>query len=513
LVLRGEIKIKPDTKDKATDDILKVLQLNYDEVGAGKKIETLAKLIEERISEWDSSDFRRHIESALYFREIVKVTLIIRGMAHTKQNLDALEEIEKKMEKHLLAYYWPATFFVEDTEVDTGLLKIIPQTQDQKINEILGLLQVFFADEDYRKDLLKNLRQDYVGAKFKDIEKGRLDEFIDGANLLCRAKEILDKIAVKDLSKLISKKLEQNGWPVSNRKFEDKSILWQKYLQILQKSSGLKDKEEIEKTKEEAEKILKQAKELEAERVLSLYDSDIYQEKIFEILWGVQTARAPTPIKFRLEQLDKEFLKDLMDDKQWNEKYYDVAVPKLHWIKTSLSEILASLNKDNAYQPQECAKIIKSYIDKIDQHFKKYHRPKNQRIKYFDRDYDYKEPMKIGVVEPIVVQPTVDTEQIEKWKTELAELEKSSAEEASEVVELRPQDSVVLGNGKEYVILGDKRSTYKTVGSRGTELYGYTFGIVAREVDKDGIVILVQKEKQKDLSQNLTQVFELKEVI
>ena len=457
LVLRGEIKIEPDTGDKAADNILKVLQLNYNAVGAGKKIEALTKLIEERISEWSETDFRRHIESALYFGEVMKVTLVIRGMAHSKDNLRALEELEQRMEKHLLAYHWPATFFTEAPEIDNALLKIISHTQDQKINEILGLLQVFFVDEDYRKDLLKNLRQDYVEAKFKDINKGQLDEFIDDVNLLSKMKRILDKIAgyvdsqegqaLKDLSKFIAKKLKESGWPTyakasagrpaSSRKFEDENILWQRYLRVLQQSANLKNKEEIEAAKKEAEEIFKEAKEIEADRVVSLYGSDIYQEKIFELLWGVQTARAPT-IEHRLEQLDKEFVNDFMKAQEWDNKDYDVyTMLKFLWIKAYLLEIVPSLNKENAYQPKECAGIIKDYINKIDEQFKTYHWPVYQRLKPFIQEFPrIGVPVKIGLTQgPIALQPAVSAEQIEKWKAELAELEKEEVSTAGQEVQ------------------------------------------------------------------------------
>ncbi|MEA3368933.1 MAG: AAA family ATPase, partial [Candidatus Ratteibacteria bacterium] len=453
LVLRGEIKIEPDTGDKATDNILKVLQLNYDAVGAGKKIEALAKLIEERISEWNETDFRRHIESALYFGEIMKVTLVIRGMAHSKDNLRALEELEKRMEKHLLAYHWPATFFVEAPEIDTALLKLLPKTQSPEINEIFGLLQIFFGDENYRKDLLKILRNEYIESKFRDIVQGRLDEStplekdsdeiahrdrkssltgsIDEANLLSRMKKILDKIAkdvktqdakaLKELSSFITKKLKESGWPTyakasagrpaSSRKFEDENILWQRYLGVLQQSAGLKDKEEIEAARKEAEETFEKAKDLEEARVDALYSSDVFWERIFELLWGVQTARAPNAIKHRLEQFDKEFINDFM--KVWENKVYDnVIILQFLWMKDYLSEILTSLDKDNAYRPKECAKIIKDYINKIDEQFKAYHWPEYQRLRgpwgFYEGFPIIGGPVKIDLTqEPIAFQPVV----------------------------------------------------------------------------------------------------------
>ena len=442
LVLRGEIKIEPDTGDKATDDILKVLQLNYDAVGAGKKIEALAKPIEERISEWSETDFKKHIESALYFREIMKVTLIIRGMAHSKDNLRALEKLEQKMEKHLLAYHWPATFFVEDAGIDTVLLEVFPETQSPKVNEIFGLLQIFFADENYRKDLLKILRNEYIEAELKNIDKGRFDESIGKANLLSRMRETLDEIAkdvktqdaraLKELSKFIAEELRKSGWPAKNRKFDDENILWQKYLRVIQKSSGLKNKKEIENTQKKAEKIFEKAKDLEEARIDSLYSFDIFRERIFEFLWGVQTARAPNPIKHRLEQFDKEFLNDFMDDIVWENKVYDNdIILEFLWIKASLSEILTSLNQDNAYRPKECANIIKDYINRIDEQFKTYHWPAYQKLKPFMQEFPIiGGPVRIGLTqEPIVLQPVVSAEQIKLWQTELEGLEKTAGRE------------------------------------------------------------------------------------
>ncbi|MCK5219460.1 AAA family ATPase, partial [bacterium] len=176
LVLRGGVETEPDTGDPDTNNILRLLQINQDAAGADKNIKALAGLIEERISEGDTTGFPRRIESALYFGRIMQISLVIRGMAHTQENLKALEELEQRMEKHLLAWHWPVTFFTENPEIDITLLEVNPSTQDAKVNEILGLLQIFFADEDYRKDLLKTLRNDYVAAKFKDINQGRLGQ-------------------------------------------------------------------------------------------------------------------------------------------------------------------------------------------------------------------------------------------------------------------------------------------------------------------------------------------------
>ncbi|MCK5288482.1 MAG: hypothetical protein KAJ79_05415, partial [Candidatus Omnitrophica bacterium] len=112
-----------------------------------------------------------------------------------------------------------------------------------------------------------------------------------------------------------------------------------------------------------------------AETAAFIYDDDVYIDKIIKILWGAQTVRAPNPIKKNLKELDEEFLKDLMQKREWKEKEYREISPalKLIWIKSALEEIRDSLNEDNSRKPDECKKHIQITIDKIEGHLDKYH--------------------------------------------------------------------------------------------------------------------------------------------
>ncbi|MFH1777257.1 MAG: AAA family ATPase [Candidatus Omnitrophota bacterium] len=78
-----------------------------------------------------------------------------------------------------------------------------------------------------------------------------------------------------------------------------------------------------------------------------------------------------------------------------------------------------------------------------------------------------------------------------------------SVSEPEQAVELMPGDSVVLGNGKRYVILSNQNTSYTVQVPR----YAYMLGIVAREVETERIVILVQKEESEEMPADLETYF------
>ncbi|MBU1044081.1 MAG: AAA family ATPase [Candidatus Omnitrophica bacterium] len=158
LVERRTLELEPNTGDKLTDNILKVLQLNMDAIIVAEKINELDGFVDTIITSWSETNFKQHLASALYFKEIVSVTSFIRGMAeHTDINKKALEQLEQKMEKHLLAYGWPETFFIEDFDPEDHVVKSVPMTEDIMDNESFGLIQIFNQDADFVQEHIEKI--------------------------------------------------------------------------------------------------------------------------------------------------------------------------------------------------------------------------------------------------------------------------------------------------------------------------------------------------------------------
>ncbi|MCK5219461.1 hypothetical protein KAR10_08065, partial [bacterium] len=214
---------------------------------------------------------------------------------------------------------------------------------------------------------------------------------MNDVNCLMRAEKIVNMIAgegkhkaepeLKKISEHIVEKLTESGWPRSNREYKDEKSAWQKYLHLLQAAAGKEDNKEIEEAKEDAEVIFEQARVVEEQRVLDKYGDDIFKEKTFEILWGVQTARASAPIQERLQQLREE-IKGLMDEVDWATADRDVRLLRtrqLLWIRANLMLAAASYKKENAYEPEKSAKLLKDFAEEIDQHLKKYNWPQGRK--------------------------------------------------------------------------------------------------------------------------------------
>ncbi|MCK5591827.1 MAG: AAA family ATPase, partial [Candidatus Pacebacteria bacterium] len=214
LVERGKVEIEPDTDDPKINKILKVLQLNFDANVAREKIKALDEIIDSYIAAWGKENFAAHLNTALRFKRVVEITTAIKGMAHTRLNKKALETLEQKMEKHLLSYGWPDTFFVEEFDVDKELLQVIPTTDELLTNELLSLIQIFRDEPTFVQETINKISE-----KIDDQEKQiaaknqQADESINGLRSMYALYKNLEqllkqKVLIKDIS-VLKEKLEK----------------------------------------------------------------------------------------------------------------------------------------------------------------------------------------------------------------------------------------------------------------------------------------------------------------
>ncbi len=403
----------PDTKNIGIDRILIYLQKNSRGVSIAGQIDELGRKIDALKVDWDEMGFLERLKKMHAFRETWQILGLIckqrkgRGNdCHSDDNIEKMENVKQTVQAHVLDKDWPRTFiepqaYIEKEDIETWeeLLKkwgSLALTGILDIDDLLGKIAVNLGDKDYVDSQVNKL----TSKKDEYLEKiqGR-DENIHGninaANTLIRISKSLGEISdnaktgkpegdsknIQELRETIDAGLTQSGWPLSGREYKDEAVAWQNYLRILQASAELKDNKEIEEARKNAEAIFEQAQAAEEKRVLDKYGSDIYQAKLFEILWGIQTARAPAPIQERLEQLREE-IKGLMDKGDWETLDRDVLLIRtrqLLWIRAGLILIAASYKKENAYEYKKCAASLEAFANEIDQHLAKYNWPQGRK--------------------------------------------------------------------------------------------------------------------------------------
>ncbi|MCK5492623.1 MAG: hypothetical protein KAJ14_05895, partial [Candidatus Omnitrophica bacterium] len=314
--------------------------------------------------------------------------------SHTDINIDRMRAVQDTVQSHVLDEYWPRSF-IEREEEETweeleSRIEDMVFTDDLKLDDVLGKISVNIEDTEYVEAQIEKLKEKIEGYR-EILEDSSIDELekIEESIVLERTMDLLKEVFKKnenkepkpDLSNIeelgdgIGEFLDEYMWLDGGKNIEDLP-LWAQYLKKVKEARQLmKEGETGAKEKEEALKIRNRAEALAAETAAFIYDDDVYIDKIIKILWGAQTVRAPNPIKKNLKELDEEFLKDLMQKREWKEKEYREISPalKLIWIKSALEEIRDSLNEDNSRKPDECKKHIQITIDKIEGHLDKYH--------------------------------------------------------------------------------------------------------------------------------------------